>query len=166
VGEALDAIGTQLPVFVAELCLTDEVMATGLADGWYAGTQSVAPVLNGGAEGEKARRILQRYGNGADSGGLAGLGIGFTWVAHDVLERAGAGRATDASVARVLSRYASTDVLGFDRVSCPGPAPFVAACNASTLIVQVQDGELYDVGGFTQTDFRIFEPLLGGGPPS
>lgn len=160
VGEALAALGNDLPVVVAELCLTDEIVASGLADGWYAGTQSVAPVVNGGREARLIQRILARYGNGADSGGLAGLGVGFTWIAHDVLSQAGGIRATDARVLHVLSDYASADVLGFDQVACPGPAPFIAACNASTLLVQVDGTDLRDVGGFHHTDFTVFGPLL------
>lgn len=164
VGEALAALGNDLPVVAAELCLTDEIVASGLADGWYAGTQSVASVVNGGREARLIRRILDRYGDGADSGGLAGLGVGFTSIAHDVLGQAGGVRATDASVLDVLSDYASDDVLGFDQVSCPGPAPFIAACNGSTLIVQVDGTELRDVGGFVQTDFTVFGPLLDSPP--
>jgi ABC-type branched-subunit amino acid transport system substrate-binding protein len=164
VGEALDALAIDLPVVVAELCITDEMVDSGLADGWYAGTQSVAPVVDGGWEATQIRNILDQYGDGADSGGLAGLGVGFTWIARDVLGQAGGARATDASVRRVLSTYASDGVLGFDRVSCPGPAPFVGACNASTLMVQVDGGEIHDAGGFRRTDFTIFQALLGPRP--
>jgi branched-chain amino acid transport system substrate-binding protein len=162
VGEALRTLGNELPVVVAELCLIDEVIGSGVADGWYAGTQSLAPVVNGGREAREIRRILGRYGEDAEPGGFAGLGIGYTWIARDVLQRAGAGRATDASVMRTLSTYSSSDVLGFDEVSCPGPGSFVAACNTSTLMVQVDDRRLYDVGGFVESDFSIFEDLLGG----
>lgn len=160
-GEAVRTLGIELPVIVAELCLTDEIVASGMIDGWYAGTQSVAPVVNGGLEARQIRRILSTYGDDAELGGLAGLGVGYAWIARDVLAKAGAGRATDASVMRTLTRYSSSAVLGFDVVKCPGPGPFVAACNASTLLVQVDDGELHDVGGFIRTDFTIFEDLLG-----
>lgn len=43
-----------------------------------------------------------------------------------------------------LSTYSSSDVLGLDVVSCPGPGPFIA----STLMVHINDTGLYDVGGF------------------
>jgi branched-chain amino acid transport system substrate-binding protein len=161
VGDALQQLGNERPVVVAELCLIDEVISSGVADGWYAGTQSLAPVVNGGSEAREIRRILRQYGDSAERGGFAGLGIGYTWIARDVLRRAGADDATDRSVMRTLSTYSSSDVLGFDRVSCPGPGSFIAACNASTLMVQVDDGQLYDVGGFAHTDFSIFEDLLG-----
>jgi ABC-type branched-subunit amino acid transport system substrate-binding protein len=162
VADALGTLGNDLPVLVGELCLTDDFVRSGAADGWYAGQQSVAPVVNGGKEGQSIRRILRTYGPNAERGGFAGLGVGYAWIARDVLALAGAGGATDQSVLRALSTYSSSGVLGFDQVSCPGPGPFAAACNASTLIVQVEDGQLYDVGGFVRTDFSIFEDLLGG----
>lgn len=160
VGEALQTLGNDLPVLVAELCLTDDIVSSGLADDWYAGTQSVASL----AQGREARRIqtiLRRYGHDAETGGLAGLGVGYAWIARDVLLRAGAGNATDASVMQTLSTYSSSNVLGFDQVACPGPVPFVSACNASTLLVQVDDTAIRDVGGFVWTDFSIFGGLLG-----
>lgn len=161
VGEALQSLGIDLPALIVELCLTDDVVSSGVADGWYAGTQSVAPVANGGREAKEIRRILGRYGDG-ERGGLAGLGVGYAWIARDVLAQAGAGRATDESVMRTLSTYSSSDVLGFDEVSCPGPGSFIGACNASTLMVQVDGTQIYDVGGFLRTDYSIFEDLIGG----
>jgi ABC-type branched-subunit amino acid transport system substrate-binding protein len=159
-GAAVRSLGIELPVIVAELCLTDDIVASGMIDGWYAGTQSVAPVVNGGQEARLIRRILRTYGEGTELGGLAGLGVGYVSIARDVLVRAGGARATDASVTRVLSKYASSDVLGFDVVRCPGPGPFVAACNTSTLLVQADAGSLRDVGGFIRTDFMVFADLL------
>jgi branched-chain amino acid transport system substrate-binding protein len=161
VGEALQTLGNDRPVVVAELCLIEEVIGSGLADGWYAGTQSLAPVANGGREAREITRILRRYGDSTERGGFAGLGIGYAWIARDVLRQAGAHRASDESVMRTLSTYSSSDALGFDEVSCPGPGSFIAACNTSTLMVQVDDGELFDVGGFVRSDFSIFEELLG-----
>jgi len=160
-GAALEALAIDLPVVTAELCLIDEVVSTGSVDGWHSGTQSVAPVVDGGADADEIARILTSYGEGAESGGLAGLGIGYTWVAHDVLERAGAGDATDASVMGVLASYSSSDVLGFHEVACPGPGSFVSACNVSTLIVRVSESAIHDAGGFVESDFSIFEVLLG-----
>lgn len=160
-GQALEDLAIDLPVVTAELCLIEEVVSTGAVNGWYSGTQSVAPVVDGGPDADEITRILTSYGDGADSGGLAGLGVGYAWIAHDVLEQAGAGEATDASVMQVLSTYTSSDVLGFDEISCPGPGSFVAACNVSTLIVRVHDSEIHDAGGFVESDLSIFEVLLG-----
>jgi hypothetical protein len=87
--------------------------------------------------------------------------VGYMWVARDVLRQAGGGQATDASVMGVLSSYASSDVLGFDRVACPGPVPFIGACNASTLMVRVDRRQVRDVGGFVWVDYSIFGSLLG-----
>jgi ABC-type branched-subunit amino acid transport system substrate-binding protein len=161
-GQALQSLGVDLPVVAAELCLTDDIVGTGAVQDWHAGIQSVAPVADGGREAERIRGILARYGEGAEPGGLAGLGVGYTWIARDVLARAGGPRATDATVMRVLTRYASDDVLGFDEVACPGPGSFVGACNQSILMVQVDGEALYDVGGFVQGDYGILEELLGG----
>ena len=161
VGEAVQGLGIELPVLVAELCLTDGIVASGVVDGWYAGFQSLAPVANGRRDVLEIRRILRRYGDSTERGGLAGLGIGYAWVARDVLREAGGRNATDASVTEALSTYASSDVLGFDEVSCPGPGSFIGACNASVLMTQVQGNRVYDVGGFLQTDYSIFEGLIG-----
>lgn len=160
-GSAVQSLDVDLPVVVAELCLTGDVVSSGFVDGWYAGTQSVAPIANGRGEVLQIKRILRSYGDGAERGGFAGLGIGFTWVARDVLIEAGAGEATDEAVMSALSSYSSSDVLGFDWVGCPGPGSFFSACNTSVLMVQVQDREVHDVGGFVKADFSIFEELLG-----
>jgi hypothetical protein len=148
-------------VVVAELCLTEDFVASGDADGWVAGIQSTVPLANGGREAVATRRILRRYGRGAEVGGFAGVGVGSAWIARDVLGQAGATQATDESVMQVLSTYASSHVPGFDGVSCPGPGAFVAACNPSTLITRVDGDELRGVGDFVHTDFTIFEDLLG-----
>lgn len=158
--QALQTLEIDLPVLAAELCLLDDIVSSGVTDGWYVGQQSLLPVADGGWEAARYRRILDRYGDGdAETGGFAGIGVGYTWIARDVLRRAGGGRATDASVLRVLSTYSSDDVPGYAEVSCPGPEPFAPACYTTTLMIQARQGELRDVGWY-DTDFTIFKDLL------
>lgn len=160
VPQALQALQVDLPVLAAEPCLLDDIVSSGVTDGWHVGQQSLLPVADGGREAARFRRILDTYSDGdAETGGFAGIGVGYTWVARDVLRQAGGGRATDASVMRALSTYSSDDVPGYDEVSCPGPEPFPAACDIATLMVQARDGELREIG-WHDTDFTIFTDLL------
>jgi len=161
-GQALKTLGVGLPVIGIELCLTKEALASGAIDGWHVGIQSSAPVVDGEQDSTKLQQILDKYGDDAEAGGRAGLSLGEIQVALQALEAAGAESATDESVLTALSTFKSSDILGFDDVACPGPAPLVGACNPSTQIIQVKDGEIHNSGGFVKTDFSALAPLLGG----
>jgi len=161
-GNALKTLGVDLPVIGIELCLTKEALASGAIDGWHVGIQSSAPVVDGDQGPQELQRILKEYGKGAEGGGRAGLSLGEIQVALEALGAAGGESATDESVLTAMSTFKSSDILGFDDVACPGPAPLVGACNPSTQIIQVKDGEIHESGGFVRTDFSALTPLLGG----
>lgn len=161
-GDAVQTLGLEVEIVGTDLCLTDEVVASGSVDGWYGPQQSLAATTNGGADVDEIIRIFDTYGDDTPRAGLAGWTIANMTVARDVLEAAGAAGATDESVVAAMSSYSSSEILGYPEVSCPGPGSFVGACNTHPLIVQVVDGALQDVDGFLDVDFSLFEPLLEG----
>ena len=46
-------------------------------------------------------------------------------------------------------------------MSCPGPDPWLGACNTSPLMVTVADGQMTAPDGFTFLDFSELNFLLG-----
>jgi hypothetical protein len=146
----------------SDLCVSEDLVASGEVDGWYAPLTSSAPV-EGGKDAVEIERILRTYGSGdVQRAGFTGYTIGAMQVARDALVAAGGRDATDETVSGVLETYSSDTILGFPAVSCPGPGPWVSACNRSPLIVEVVDGVMVSPDGFLDIDYSVFDPLLEG----
>ncbi|MYI15018.1 MAG: hypothetical protein F4108_04775 [Acidimicrobiaceae bacterium] len=84
-------------------------------------------------------------------------------IAREVLIAAGGADATDESVIATLdSGFTSNTILGFPEVSCPGPAPWIGACNTAPLMVTVDGTDLTAPDGFFPLDFTELNFLLEG----
>ena len=105
---------------------------------------------------------LDTYGGaGVQTAGLAGWALAQAFIARDLLMEAGGADATDESVLTALSTYSSTDLPAYPDVICPGPEPWLGACNTSPLMVTVVDGQMTGPDGFTFLDFSQLNFLLG-----
>lgn len=160
--QATATVGYEGNVIANDLCMAQDVVESGAIDGWFGPVVSSAPTIDGGAEVDEIVRILETYG-GADAqlAGLSGWTLANMLIAREVLIDAGAGDATDDAVHMALANYASSDLLGFPDVSCPGPGSFVGACNRAPLVVEIVDGAMTQPEGFVEIDFSAFEALLG-----
>ena len=159
---AVDTVGYGGHLFANDLCMSQDVVESGVLDGWSGPILSSAPTVDGGAEVDEIVRILDTYG-GADvqRAGLGGWGLANTVIARDILIAGGGAGATRESVLQALSTYSSSDLPGMPDVSCPGPDPWLGACNTSPLMVTVSDGQLTSPDGFVLLDFTELNFLLG-----
>ena len=158
---AVDTVGYEGRTFANDLCLGEDVIASGAVDGWSGPLVSSAPIVDGGADVDLINRVLDEYGSGdAQNAGLSGWSLASTWVARDVLAAAGGAEASRESVAEALGSYSSTDVPGLDSVTCPGPSYWSGACNMAPIMVTVENGQLTSPDGFVQLDFSELDFLL------
>ena len=157
-----DTVGYGGHIFGNDLCLSQDLVESGAVDGWSGPIVSSAPTVDGGAEIDEINRVLDTYG-GSDvqTAGLGGWAVGQAVIARDLLIGGGAAGATDESVLEALSTYSSSDIPGFPDVSCPGPDPWIGACNTSPLMVTIADGQMTAPDGFTFLDFAELNFLLG-----
>ena len=157
---AVDTIGYEGRTFANDLCMSEDVVASGALDGWSGPILSAAPVVDGGDDVAFINRVLDEYGGSdAQNAGLSGWSFASAFVAREILEAEGAA-GTRESVAAALGSYASSDVPGLDSVSCPGPSAWTGACNMAPLMVTVVDGTLTSPDGFVQLDFSELDFLL------
>jgi branched-chain amino acid transport system substrate-binding protein len=159
---AVDTVGYGGHLFANDLCMSQDVVESGVLDGWSGPILSSAPTVDGGAEVDEIVRILDTYGGaGVQRAGLGGWGLANTVIARDILLAGGGAGATRESVLQALSTYSSSDLPGMPDVSCPGPDPWLGACNTSPLMATVADGQLTSPDGFVSLDFTELNFLLG-----
>ena len=157
-----ETVGYGGHIFGNDLCLSQDLVESGAVDGWSGPIVSSAPTVDGGAEIDEIIRILDAYGGaGVQTAGLAGWTLAQVYIARDILIEGGGGDATDESVLAALSTYSRGDIPGYPEVSCPGPDPWLGACNTSPLMVTVADGQMTAPDGFTFLDFSELNFLLG-----
>ena len=155
-------VGYEGSLFANDLCAGQDVVESGVIDGWAVPIVSSAPTVDGGAEVDEIHRVLDTYGGaGVQTAGLAGWALAQAFIARDLLMEAGGADATDESVLTALSTYSSTDLPAYPDVICPGPEPWLGACNTSPLMVTVVDGQMTGPDGFTFLDFSQLNFLLG-----
>ena len=160
---AAATVGYEGSLFANDLCAGEDVVESGVIDGWAVPIVSSAPTIDGGAEVDEIYRVLDTYGgSGVQTAGLAGWALANAVIARDLLIEAGGVDATDESVLTALSTYSSSDLPGYPDVSCPGPDPWAGACNTSPLMVTVIDGQMTAPDGFTFLDFAQLNFLLEG----
>ena len=161
---AAKLIGYDGPILTLDSCMQVDVLATGDLDGWVAPMVSSAPTIDGGADVEVINHIFDTYGSAdAHGAGLGGWALGNVMIAREVLIAAGGADATDESVIATLdSGFTSNTILGFPEVSCPGPAPWIGACNTAPLMVTVDGTDLTAPDGFFPLDFTELNFLLEG----
>ena len=161
---AVKSIGYEGPILTLDSCMQVDVIGTGDLDGWIAPMVSSAPTIDGGADVELINHIFDTYGSAAAHGaGLGGWALGNVMIAREVLIAAGGADATDESVIATLDGgFTSDTILGFPEVSCPGPAPWIGACNTAPLIVTVAGTDLTGPDGFFPLDFTQLNFLLEG----
>ena len=159
---ATATVGYEGSLFANDLCAGQDVVESGVLDGWAVPIVSSAPTVDGGADIDEIQRILDTYGGaGVQTAGLAGWTLANAVIARDLLIEAGGVDATDESVLTALSTYSSNDLPAYPDVSCPGPEPWFGACNTSPLMVTVVDGQMTGPDGFTFLDFSQLNFLLG-----
>ncbi len=157
-----EAVGYDGFIFGNDLCLSQDVVESGAVDGWSGPIVSTAPTVDGGAEIDEINRVLDTYGGaGVQTAGLAGWTLAQVFIARDLLIEGGGADATDESVLAALSTYSRGDIPGYPEVSCPGPDPWLGACNTSPLMVTIADGQMTAPDGFTFLDFSELNFLLG-----
>ena len=150
-------------IFGNDLCLSQDLVESGAVNGWSGPIVSSAPTIDGGAEIDQINGILDTYGGaGVQTAGLAGWALAQVYIARDILIEGGGADATDESVLAALSTYSRDDIPGYPEVSCPGPDPWLGACNTSPLMVTVVDGQMTAPDGFTFLDFSELNFLLEG----
>lgn len=156
----VETAGFEGRTFANDLCMSQDIVETGVLDGWSGPLVSSAPTTDGKDVAE-INRILDTYGDSnSQTGGLAGWALGSTQIAYDALGKAGGAEATDASVVEVMNSYSNDDLLGFPPVVCPGPSAWAGACNQSPLMVTVVDGAMTSPNGFVTLDFSELDFLL------
>lgn len=156
----VDTVGFEGRKFANDLCMGQDIVESGVLDGWSGPIVSSAPTVDGKDIAEISR-ILDTYGGAdAQTAGLSGWALASTQIAADALSQAGAGDATDASVVDVMNSYSSDSILGFPPVVCPGQSAWTGACNTSPLMVTVVDGTMTTPDGFTTLDFSELDFLL------
>ena len=159
---ATATVGYEGSLFANDLCAGQDVVESGVIDGWAVPIVSSAPTVDGGADVDEIQRILDTYGGASvQTAGLAGWTLANAVIARDLLIEAGGVDATDESVLTALSTYSSNDLPAYPDVSCPGPEPWFGACNTSPLMVTVVDGQMTGPDGFTFLDFSQLNFLLG-----
>ena len=157
-----ETVGYGGHLFANDLCAGQDVVESGVLDGWAVPIVSSAPTVDGGAEIDEIHRVLDTYGgSGVQTAGLAGWALAQVFIARDILIEGGVADATAESVLAALSTYSRSDIPGYPEVSCPGPAPWAGACNTSPLMVTVVDGQMTGPDGFTFLDFSQLNFLLG-----
>ena len=158
---AVETVGYEGQLFGNDLCLGEELVASGDIDGWAGPIVSAMPTTNG-EDAEEIARIVDTYGGDMQKAGLAGWAFGSADMARDILAQAGAGDADRASVLGVMETYSSSDILGMPPITCPGPGAWAGACNMSPLMATVENGTLTAPDGFVQLDFTELDFLLEG----
>ena len=155
-------VGYEGHLFANDLCAGQDVVESGALDGWGVPIVSSAPTVDGGVEIDEINRVLDTYGgSGVQTAGLAGWTLAQVFIARDLLIAGGGADASDESVLTALSTYSRSDIPGYPEVGCPGPDPWLGACNTSPLMVTVVDGQMTGPDGFTFLDFSQLNFLLG-----
>ena len=156
-------VGYEGHLFANDLCAGQDVVESGVLDGWAVPIVSSAPTVDGGAAIDEIHHVLDTYGgSGVQTAGLAGWTLAQVFIARDILIDGGGADATTESVLTALSTYSRDDIPGYPEVSCPGPDPWAGACNTSPLMVTVVDGQMTGPDGFTFLDFSQLNFLLEG----
>lgn len=155
---AVETVGYEGQLFGNDLCLGEELVASGAIDGWAGPIVSAMPTTDG-EDAEEIGRIMDTYGADVQRAGLAGWAFGSADMARDILSQASGDR---ASVLTVMESYSNSDILGMPPINCPGPDPWAGACNMAPLMAEVEGGELTAPNGFVQLDFTELNFLLEG----
>ena len=158
----VETVGYAGHIFGNDLCLSQDLVESGAVDGWSGPIVSSAPTIDGGADVDEIHRVLDTYGSSdIQTAGLAGWTLAQAFIARDILIEGGGADATAESVLAALSTYSRSDIPGYPEVSCPGPDPWLGACNTSPLMVTIADGQMTGPDGFTFLDFSELNFLLG-----
>ena len=159
---AVATVGYEGNLYANDLCMGEDVIASGALDGWAGPVVSSAPTIDGGEDVDLIIRVIDEYGDSdSQRAGLGGWALANMYIARDILIAAGLDEATRESVMAALSSYSSDSIPGYPAVACPGPSAWVGACNQSPLMVTVADGQLTSPDGFVQLDFAELDFLLG-----
>jgi len=98
---AVATVGFEGQLFGNDLCLGEELVASGDIDGWAGPIVSAMPTTNG-EDAEELAKIMESYAGDTQLAGLAGWAFGSANMAADILSQAGAGDADRASVLSVM----------------------------------------------------------------
>ncbi|HAT17163.1 MAG TPA: hypothetical protein DCS76_05185 [Gemmatimonadetes bacterium] len=160
--QAVETVGYEGELFANDLCMSQDVAASGELNGWAGPVVSTAPTVDG-VDVEEINRILDTYGGAnVQTAGLAGWALGSVMFAREVLAVAGGADATREGTLAALGTHASSDILGMpDTISCPGPGVWTGACNQAPLMVTIVDGEFTAPEPFVLLDFTALDFLLG-----
>ena len=141
-------------------------METGNLDEWIF-VVGTTLLIDGNEDRNLVLEIFEDF-NGPPIGGLVAPATMGAFFMIDVVEAAYAAAGNDpAAITSDLIRQAAESytgplTLGPENFACPGPDPFVAQCNQSATVVQL-DGETFNqVSDWYEVDVTQYAALLEG----
>lgn len=163
---ALDALGFDKPVTGGDGCTAETFVQTGNLEEWIF-VVGTTMLIDGDEDRNLALEIFNDY-NGPPIGGLVAPATMGAFFMIDVLEAAYAAAGNDAAaitsdvIRAAAESYTGPLTLGPESFACPGPDPFVAQCNQSATVVQL-NGEIFSqVSDWYEIDVTQYAALLEG----
>jgi branched-chain amino acid transport system substrate-binding protein len=145
-GDAVQTLGVTIPIYSAEICASQNAVESGSVNDWKFTLTNLGQ-LSLDADPPEAttefRRILDEYSDGEPNlGSTAGFGFAHVVAVADLYEQTGVDDLTPVAITQTLTDGWSFDPIPFPPLECPGPEPFVGACENSVYIGQAVDGQL------------------------
>lgn len=164
--EALKALGFDKPVTGGDGCTAETFVETGNLDEWIF-VVGTTLLIDGDEDRNLVLEIFEDF-NGPPIGGLVAPATMGAFFMIDILEAAYAAAGNDPTaitsdvIRQAAESYAGPLTLGPESFACPGPDPFVAQCNQSATVVQL-DGETFNqVSDWYEIDVTQYAALLEG----
>jgi len=163
---ALSSLGFDKPILGGDACTAQTFVDSGNVDGWIF-VVGTTLLIDGDAGREQVVAIFNDF-NGPPIGGLVAPASMGAFLVIDVLEGAyaAAGNDINAMTADVIREaalaYTGPLTLGPEVFGCPGVDPFVALCNTSATVVQLEGDKFVQISDWFVIDVAPYAALLEG----
>lgn len=147
---AIQQLGVSQPVVSIDICLSQNVVESGLVEGWTAvmNTVIVESPDAGDPDVIELHRILSQYGIGTPTfTGNVGLMYAQFEMLHRIFLDLGVDNLSREAVDSAISTFSGT-LPTYGPVSCPGPGKWVGVCHPSSIMMQIQDEQFVRASDF------------------
>lgn len=161
--QAVSQLEITKPVIVPDICLSENVVESGLVEGWTAVLNSSVVESDEHAEERgdedvlEVRRILREYGEGPTIYfGASGQAYANIYMVYQVLNSMPFDELTRESVDQGISTF-SEEIPTYGPVKCPGPGAWIGHCHPVSIMMVVEDEQFTAASDFIDVSAALGE---------
>jgi branched-chain amino acid transport system substrate-binding protein len=148
--KAIKQLGVTTPVATIDICLSQSIVDSGLVEGWAAVMNTVVTESDsvGNSDVSEAHRILKTYGEGeAVYTGNVGLMYANFEMLREIFDNIGVANLSRETIDEAIRTF-HAELPTYGPVECPGPGKWIGECHASSIMMQIKNGEFVRASEF------------------